>query len=238
MPFTLSACGEKGATALTRFVNTTGSFAMFNQTLNLDLITSPFSTMAVEAPSAFGMKLITVYLTQDIDPTTQSNTGGTAFIYLNPDCQDDISHCDISSGTAEDGSAMDKIVTTYFDFGAGTDAVNTALNAQARSIEAGTYKYVRMEFCKYNAGNAENITWTPSGGAAQTFKRNSCTVNSAEFSPALTIAAGESVTVNVSYDLTGLVETGLSSDSGDDCDASSGARNCFTMPTFIPSATK
>jgi len=232
----LSACGDSGggATAITRFSNDTGTLLH-----SLSLLNPIFSPMtATEAPASFEMKLITVYLTEDIG-ADQSNSGKTAFIYLNPDCEDDISHCDISGGDAEDGSPMDKIVTSYFDFGADSAAVNTAVNAQSRSIDAGSYKYVRMEFCKYNNENAPNIKWTPDGGSELEIQRNTCTVNSTEISPALEVAEGDSVTVTLAYDLSATVTTGLSTNQGDGCDGgTSGSIKCFQLPTFVPTATK
>ena len=113
----LSGCGTgSDATAKIAFVNNTGArisevgpTALFGD-LTQDLVRA--------APTIFKMKLIAAYLAADIDPVTQNNTGTTAMIYLNNDCQDDIMHCDISAGTAEDGAAMSKIVTSFFDFGA------------------------------------------------------------------------------------------------------------------------
>jgi len=192
------------------------------------------------APTVFQMKLIAAYVTQDIDPITQNNVGMTSMIYLNNDCEDDIMHCDISGGTAEDGAAMSKVVTSYFDFAADSAAVNTALNAQARSMEVGTYKYARLEFCKYNSGNANNIKWADgtqvATGTPQEFKRNSCTVNSVEISPAISVAAGGNITITIGYSLDDAITTG-SSCSGDDSAGSGVSKACFTMPTFTPSAS-
>lgn len=193
------------------------------------------SMRAFEAATTFNIKLITVYLTEDIGDD-QGNTGNTQFIWLNEECEEDVSHCDISGGDAEDGSEMDKIITSYFEFGGTSEEVNAAINSQARSIETGTYKYVRMEFCKYNAGNAENVQWgsTTSAGP-NSFERNMCTVNSVEFDPPLEVAEGDSITVNLAYDVSQAVETGVSSGSGyDDCDGTT----CFTLPQFVPTAAK
>ena len=226
--FLLSACGGGGdAKAKVAFENESSSLMS-----DYNLLGSFQDGLAkiFAAPSVFKIKLIAVYLTEDIDGS-QNNVGSTQFIYLNPDCDDDIMHCDISAGTAEDGETMSKIVGTYFDFGAASESVNAAINAQERAINAGTYKYARMEFCKYNSGNANNIQWA--GGGVSTpreFKRNMCTVNSDVFNPPLVVAEGDSVTVTLSYDLSNSVSSGS---GGDDSD--SGTQ--FTLPTFVPSAS-
>lgn len=237
----LSGCGATGtASATVRFSNITGTFRSFAEATPAVALDGIVRELSRTAPTAFEMMLIAAYLTEDIDPTTQNNKGVTSMIYLNNDCGSDIMHCDISAGTAEDGAPMSKIVTTFFNFGATTSAVNTALNAQARAITAASYKYARLEFCKYNSGNANNIKWADGStiptGTPQAFKRNSCTVNSALISPALTIAAGGTATITLSYDLTPTV-TASSTCTGDDSAGSVGTKRCFTMPTFTPSAS-
>jgi hypothetical protein len=230
----LAACGERGGgTAKVAFANGTGAL--------MNVMSSPlssFAPFATEEASTFQMKLIAVYLTEDIAEGTGNNVGQTAMVYLNNDCQDDIMHCDISGGNAEDGQPMSKVISSYFDFAQDSAAVNTAINAQGRSISAGTYKYARIEFCKYNNENANNIKWAAAStpGTVTEFKRNSCTVNSAEFATPITVTEGGSVTVTLSYDLSATVETGASSQSGDSCTGTSAPYTCFTMPTFVPSA--
>src|SRR3569833_3334828 len=46
------------------------------------------------------LKLIAAYLAEDVDPVTMNNVGATEMIWLNPQCQDDISGCNVS-GFAE-----------------------------------------------------------------------------------------------------------------------------------------
>lgn len=232
-------CGSSTGKATLKFSNSTTGALLHTQGAS-SIVRPPVNAATASAATTFKMQLIAAYLTEDIDPTTQSNSGKTAMIYLNPDCSDDIMHCDISGGTAEDGAPMSHVVTSFFDFGQSSATVNAALNAQAREIEEGTYKYVRLEFCKYNSGNSENIQWA--GGSAsgtQSFKRNSCTVNSAVLSPAIEVNDGDSVTVTLAYDYSTAIKTGADA-SGDDCANTAGASDytCFTLPTFTPSASK
>ncbi len=237
----LTACGSGSGTAKVQFANATGSrssiSAVMNSTLGSSVGVLPFaSILSTEAPSVFQMKLIAVYLTEDIDPNSQNNVGMTSMIYLNPDCQDDIMHCDISGGTAEDGAPMSKVISSYFDFAQASADVNAAINAQGRSIEPATYKYARVEFCKYNSQNANNIKWQASGmSSPREFKAGSCTSNSTVFSTPITVAQGDSVTVTLSYDLSNLVSSTAPSYQNDQ-DPSSG--KYFTLPTFEPSATQ
>jgi len=234
----LSACGGGEGTAKLAFANAADarSFASVSPVHSLASLSA---LRATAAPTAFQMKLIAAYVTADIDPVTQNNTGMTAMIFLNSDCQDDISHCDISGGDAEDGTPMSKIVTSYFDFAQTSTAVNTALNAQARAITAGTYKYARLEFCKYNNEDAKNIKWadgtTVPTGTPQEFQRNSCTVNSTVFDPPIVVTAGGSLTVTLTYDLSAAISDDPSC-TGDDSAGTGGSKRCFTMPTFVPSA--
>ena len=230
-----TSSASSDATAKLQFSNKNGTSLTTLNLIERFFIPPAFAATTSQA-TAFKMKLIAAYLTEDIDPVTQNNSGNTQMFYLNPTCADDIMHCDISAGTAEDGQPMSKVITDYFDFAKTTDEVNAALNAQSRGIAAGNYKYVRLEFCKYNAGNSENIVWA--GGnvlSEKSFKRNNCTVNSDEISPPLTVASGDAVTVKIEYDYSTSISVGADA-QGDDCDGSDASKTCFTLPTFTPGA--
>ncbi len=234
----LSGCGGGDATVTISFINATGTRNIAD--IGPAAVFGRYARQAMRAaPTVFQMKLIAAYVAADIDGTG-TNVGATSMVYLNNDCQSDIMHCDISAGTAEDGAAMDKIVTSYFNFGDTSANVNAALNAQGRAVTAGSYKYARLEFCKYNTGNANNIKWadgaTVLDSAPQEFKRNSCTVNSAEINPPLSIAAGGTITLNITYDLDDSITSGGAC-TGDDSSGAGGSKRCFTMPTFTPSAS-
>jgi hypothetical protein len=221
----LTGCGKSGssgsATAKLKFSNAT-PVAMHQMNL-----TSP-------GADSFKMKLIAAYVAEDMDLVTQNNVGTTSMFYLNSECGDDISHCDTSlsvhGGLSEDGSPWTHAVTAPFDF-SDVSSVNTALNAQGRSIEATTYKYIRLEFCKYSP-DTPNIFWTYSADVAgeHSFAQPSCNVTRA-IDPPLTLAPGETVTINLSYSMDGTL---YSSGGGDNCAGS----HCFTIPTFIPSVVR
>jgi hypothetical protein len=157
-------------------------------------------------------------------------------IYLNPECQGDIEHCDVSPGTAPDGRPIAHLVQGSFDFALPADQVNAALNAQARPVQKGSYRYVRIEFCKLNSGRATNVTWGTADTGAVEFVGGDCVVTAA-LSPPVSIGSGDEVTITLSYDLAGTVQTGDSA-SGQSCAGSGATRACFTVPTFVPSATR
>lgn len=191
-------------------------------------------------PANFKMKLIAAYLTEDIQAGSGSNTGITSRFYENNACAGDLMHCDVSAGTGEDGAPIDKIVTDYFDFGP-TANPNAALNAQNNPVEAATYKYVRLEFCKYNAANAPTVQWggSFSGNAVSgEYRANQCGVDSAELSPPITIEAGDTATITLSYSLLNLVTDTPTGTPGDNCETAGGGTYCFNLPTFTPNATK
>lgn len=183
-------------------------------------------------PTVFGMKLIAAYLTEDIDPDTQNNVGQTAMVWLNQECNDDIRDCDISGGTNEDGNPFGNIVTTFFDFAQGSAAVNAQINAESRLLPPGTYRYARLEFCKFNQAAEPNIRYQ--GGtmpAPAEFQRGACSVSSEPFTAPLDLAEGDSAIVTLAYDYTGSITEGAG--VGDHCDSGF----CFTLPQFVPSAS-
>ncbi len=187
------------------------------------------------SPSSFGMKLIAAYLAEDVDPVTQNNVGATEMIYLNPACGDDIGHCELSPGTAFDGTTFTRFVNDYFDFNASSDAVNAAIGSQRRAIPPGTYRYTRLEFCKGNEGHAPNVRWAADGLTPREFFSGGCGVTSAPLSVPLAVATGQAIDVMLSYDLSRAVsDMGPGGQvTGMDCDGTS----CLVMPTFIPSST-
>ena len=230
-----SSCAKNdGGTATLRFSNSVAGFALMPELQQIAL--KPLAVMAA-APTEFKMMLIAAYVTEDINPTTGNNIGQTAMFYLNPDCADDIMHCDISAGTAEDGAPYSQIVTSYFDFAQPSATVNAALNAQARAINPGTYKYARLEFCKVNTGLTKNIKWNDGTVGEQMFQRNQCTVNSSAFATPISVTTGTALTITLTYDYSTAITTG-STASGDNC-VNQGMSNgvCFTLPTFVPSAS-
>ena len=215
-----SACGSSGQ-AKVAFKNTLVDLG----TMRTNALTENTGTVT---PTEFQMKLIAVYLAEDIDPVTQNNVGGTEMIYLNPACNEDISNCDLSGAT---------YAPTYFDFSGSSATVNAAINAQARSVAAGSYKYVRIEFCKYNPENAAGVKFkTADMSEAKEFKHTNCGVTSAEAVPPIPVEEGKTVTISLAYDLDKSVFESTSAPAYDYCGPVAAGSHCFSIPQFTPSA--
>jgi hypothetical protein len=114
--------------------------------------------------------------------------------------------------------------------------VNAALNAQGHSVEPGTYRYLRVEFCKFNSGLANNVRWGTEGTGPTEFWRGDCVIT-VPLSPALELDDGDSVTVALQYDLANSIAIGALA-SGDSCTGLDSARTCFTIPGFVPTVVR
>jgi hypothetical protein len=227
------ACGEQ-ATVKLEVDNVTGPVT--SQALQGAGYASLLAAGSASAPSVFGMKLIAVYLSEDITAGNRDNVGHTPMIYLNPVCHGDIVHCDLSPGISPDGKPITAIVENFFDLALPSAEVNAALNGQRHSVEPGTYRYLRVEFSKYNAGRANNVRWgTPDTGPVEFL--GGPFVLTVPISPALELDDGDSATVALQYDLANTIQIGALA-SGDSCTGIDEARTCFTVPGFVPSVSR
>ena len=235
----LGACGKKGegGTAKVAFANSAAALTEMMQSPLQDPMQA-FTT--TEAATEFKMKMIAVYLAEGVDPVTQNNTGVNAIIYMNPDCHDNIGSCNISSPDTS-GATYSNIVSTFFNFSQSSAAVNAEINAQGRGLDAATYNYVRMEFCKYGAPSSDpNVKWSSANAPGEhSFAVSSCGVT-AQLAAPITVAKGDSVTVTLTYDLSALVTNrGPGQGSNTWCAAGTGGDYfCANVPTFVPSAAK
>jgi hypothetical protein len=215
----LSACGGSG-TARLQFRDATAALSQKESQ----------SPQSLAAAASFQMKLIAAYLAEDVDPVTQNNTGMTSMFWLNTECADDVSNCNISSPDAN-GTSWSRTISSFFDF-SNVAAVNAALNSQGRSIDTGTYRYVRLEFCKYGppADNSDpNIKWSYSSETNVSLSRANCGVTRA-IDPPIEVQDGDSVTITLSYSLDGTITAG----AGSGC----AGGFCFEVPEFTPAASK
>lgn len=218
------------------------------------------SARTSDGPSATGdvvlkFKLIAAYLAEDVDPTTMDNAGTTEMIWLNPQCQNDISGCNVSGFAQPAGGPR---VTDYFDLARPNAEVNAELNSQDATISPGSYRYARIEMCKAYAPDTQptdpTLIWQGPGMSAEApFTSGDCGRTSAAFDPPLVLAAGDSVAVTLGYDLStsivagapgqGFTIEGAITDGAPHyfraCeDVDSEHRVCMDYPDFVPSATK
>lgn len=227
-----SACGGKG-TAKLQFAQTGNASLIQSRVMQSD----PETILSTYTATGFKKKLIAAYLAEDVDPVTQNNRGNTSMFWLNTDCADDISNCNAFSPDGNH-STWPHLVNSYFDF-TNLSATNDALNSQGRSIDTGTYRYVRLEFCKYGAPadndpttGQHNIEWSY-GGESGNIAESSCTVTTALPAP-IEVSKGDEVTVTLTYSLLGSVTENSSGTPSSACTA----HYCFSSPTFTPSASK
>jgi hypothetical protein len=239
----LAAAGcEGGATARLALANQTTAPAGRGQAVLAD-------------GTSLRLKLIAVYLAEDIDPVTQNNVGATEMIWLNPQCEDDISGCNVD-GFAQPAGPR---ITDYFDLARPTAEVNAELNSQGASVTPGTYRYARVELCKAYGGQqmatVPTMMWAGPGMASeQPFTSGDCGRTSLPFDPPLELATGDAVEVTLGYDLGAAIVAGPPA-AGPGCpsiagyvpasaqhcfracvDVDAGARVCMDFPDFAPSA--
>src|ERR1041384_2340395 len=117
----------------------------------------PHTASLLADGTSLRLKLIAAYLSEDVDPTTQNNIGQTAMIWLNPECNDHISGCNVEGMTLPPGPR----ITQYFDLARPSAEVTADLNAQDTPIEPATYRYARVEMCKSYGGQTQPTVPTP-----------------------------------------------------------------------------
>lgn len=201
------------------------------------------------------LKVIAVYLAEDVDPVTQHNVGQTAMIWVNPECRGDISGCNVEGFVEPAGGPR---VTTFFDLARPTAEVNAELNSQPAEVMPGVYRYARVELCKGLNGesqaSAPTMMWKGAGMPAELpFVSGDCGRTSLPFDPPLELVDGDAVAVELGYDLAQAVVVGAPGDvsgctsnsiAGDPrcfraCVAvSPGVRACLDFPELTPSAQR
>lgn len=227
-----SACGGTG-TAKLQFAQ----IGSHSQMLSAGMHSNSEVRLSSYDPTVFKKKLIAAYLAEDVDSVTQNNIGNTSMFWLNTECADQISNCNVFSIDSSH-STWPHVVSSFFDF-TNIAATNDALNSQGRSIDIGTYRYVRLEFCKNGvpadndpATGQHNIEWSY-GGETGYIAESSCTVTTALTTP-IEVLKGDILTVTLTYSLAGSVTENSSGSSNSNCTA----HYCFNVPTFTPSASK
>jgi hypothetical protein len=186
----LSACGLKNsATGTVQLQMTNAASLNFS---NFDLsnkLVGPFALNSL-SPTKFEMKVLSAYVVEDVDPTTQNNVGQVGMVWLHEDCTD------INSCTPADVAFSDLTDPTAF---------NLKLSSQAKAIATGTYKYARLEFCQGSAGvDNVQITYTDPDTTLPvviTKQYGGCGVTSVALATGVTVAEGGTVKIALTYNL-------------------------------------
>jgi len=220
-------------------------------TVRLELAnhTPSFGPAVLADGTSLRLRLIAAYLAEDVDPVSQDNAGQTSMVWLNPQCADDISGCNVSGFANPAGGPR---VTDYFDLARPTAEVNAELNSQDTAVAPGTYRYARVEMCKAFGGETlpsePTLMWAgPGMDSEQPFTSADCGRTSLPFDPPLVLADTDAVRVELGYDLARAVVAGAPGSSscaiaGDPrcfqacVDTSPTTRACMEFPDFAPSA--
>jgi hypothetical protein len=203
------------------------------------------------------LKMIAVYITEDVDPVSMDNIGASAMIWINPQCGGDLSGCNVDGFAQPAGGPR---ITDYFDLSRPSAEVNAELDSQGLAVTPGTYRFARVELCKAldaSAPSAPTMMWKGADMTTeQPFASGDCGRTSLAFDPPLVLAAGDAVAVTLGYDLDRAVARGMpvpgnpSSVVGateldgtahqfrtcSDVDATH--RDCLDFPELAPSAAK
>lgn len=202
-----------------------------------------FTNPTCYTPTVYGMKMLKVYVSQEQQGATSAPAG---LIWKNAACSiasstGTIDGKDFTYDYATDG-CTDDIVTTYFDLASTTDSVNAELASSKFKILPGTYNYVQMEFC-ISGAKSKNIQFQAEGMTSPyQITRNTCGISSAKADPPLVVAEGESVTVSLNYDLSGIIfQPSTIAAANDYCytNPESTLQRCFASPVNLtPSMVK
>lgn len=211
--FTLSLFGcskdkEKGnaANASLTFANGT-SLHLFDATSDsCPDLGGGFTGEACFDPTSYAIKLMSVIVSPDAQGAQSAPAG---LIWVNPGCgkktsQTVIDDKEFSYDSPADDCTDDK-VSNFFELARPTAAVNADLNSQPHQILPGTYNYVQLGFCQ-GAAKSKNAKFRGPGmpeAAEVTF--STCGITSAKAEPPIVVGEGESITVSLTYDLTGAV---------------------------------
>lgn len=193
-------------------------------------------------PTYLGIKFVSAYLAEDVDPDTQSNKGNTQMIYLNPACTGGIGNCGVEA-TNLNTNADPKVgyvqIQDYFDFSKPSEQVGAELSAQKLPVLPGTYRYVRLEFCRSVNDTISNYKFqTADMKEPHLFSLSSCAVTSA-IEPPLEVKEGDNIVLSLHYTSKGTVAVQSDTNSpAKSCASVEGHLNCLTPPIFEPRVTK
>lgn len=162
-------------------------------------------------PTVFGVKIVAMYLAEDVDPVSMDNVGNVQRIWTNPACDSDGRRCSIapSSGPYQ--------VKDYFDLALPSAVVNANLSSQGATVDPGNYRYLRFDMAGVlppGENSAPNLRFGASAADASEvrFRSNNYTIL---IDPPLELAAGDSVTVTLAYDVTDAYYTDPGLTAGD-----------------------
>jgi hypothetical protein len=208
----------------------TGSASARLELANQTAVSQPHAAAVLADGTSLRLKVIAVYLAEDVDPVTQDNIGRSAMIWLNPECADDTTGKKLPAGPR---------VMQYFDLARPTAEVNAQLNSQDLAIEPATYRYARIELCRPGGDQPQamvpTLMWKgPGMTSEESSVSGDCARSSLPFDPPMVVDPGDAVTVSLGYDLATAVVAGAPHADAPHCslsiaghDDASGEPHCF-----------
>jgi hypothetical protein len=149
------------------------------------------------APTIFGIRIVAAYLAEDVAPD-MNNVGEVGRIWTNPVCDEGLYHCSI---TANAGPYQ---VKEYFDLALPTAEVNARLNSQNASIKPGTYRYLRFDMAgvmRPPEQTTPNLQFGVQGSPSNEVRIDNNYL--VKLDPPMVLEDGDSVVLNLGYDLRG-----------------------------------
>lgn len=211
---------------------------------------------AAVAPMELSVKMTAVYVTEDVDAGTGSNVGRTQAVYASPECdgidggdgavqaQPNLGSCSLDVGLQSSSSPPQTITKSprYIDLAGGS--VDDALDAGRFGVEAGTYKYLRLDIGsnapagQFNGNQDVSPPGTPMNfrfqvaGMSEPFEIRRLVGVDVAFAEPLVIAGDETVDIDVEYNLDDVVYevgTGAPGEEMACTPASSAPRYCLNV---------
>lgn len=152
--------------------------------------------------TSYGLKLVQIYLNEDIGADGWSNSGLNAYIWINPVCGTSTSNTGAIT-MANDGNCDTTKISTYFELARSSDAVNADLNAQQIPVPVKTYRYIRVQLCDNQIADKNVQVASTSGGlkASVALRTGNCVLKPVKIEPPLEVKKDDTVKISLSYDL-------------------------------------
>lgn len=146
-------------------------------------------------PGVFGIKIVTAYLVEDRDEQ-MNNVGEVGRIWTNPVCDPDGYRCSIEP------AAGPYQVNDYFDLALPTEEVNARLNSQHGDIKPGSYRWLDLDLAgpqKPDEPRVPNMRFGMTDATPVEVRRDNRYL--VKLDPPLELAAGDTVTMSLGYDV-------------------------------------
>jgi hypothetical protein len=159
-------------------------------------------SLAAYQATSWALKIISIYLVEDVSGDGWTNVGPTSYIWINPACGIETR----SSGEitmANESNCNPSAINTYFELARSSAEVNADLSSQNIPVAAKTYRYVHMDLCDNRNGSESNIKIASTTGGLPTpipLRTGNCVVLS-KIDPPLTVKDGDNVKLSLGYDL-------------------------------------